>query len=118
MAVPARTSGRGHGSSLTALREMWEREVFVGLYPLLCSPSTIADSILYLADNAGEIAFDRLLIERLGPHRVTVAVHGAPVINDATLVDAQAVGFDDIAEAIADHVGVPVGAHLLTRSRC
>jgi uncharacterized protein with ATP-grasp and redox domains len=47
-----------------------------------------AKRILYLADNAGEIAVDRLLIEQLGPERVTLAVRGGPVLNDATIVDA------------------------------
>ena len=35
-----------------------------------------AKNILYLTDNAGEIAVDRLVIEVLGPERVTVAVRG------------------------------------------
>ena len=43
-----------------------------------------AQNILYLADNAGEIAFDRLLIEQISPARVTLAVRGGPVINDVT----------------------------------
>ena len=34
--------------------------------------------ILYLADNCGEIVFDRLLIERPPIERVTVAVRGRP----------------------------------------
>jgi uncharacterized protein with ATP-grasp and redox domains len=44
-----------------------------------------AEDILYLADNAGEIVFDRLLIELLPVERVTVAVKGRPIINDATM---------------------------------
>lgn len=44
-----------------------------------------AQSILYLVDYAGEIAFDRLLVEQILPERVTFVVRGAPVINDATL---------------------------------
>lgn len=59
-----------------------------------------AGSILYLADNAGEIVFDRLLIEQLGPQRVTVAVRGAPVLNDALLSDARAAGLHRIVEVI------------------
>jgi uncharacterized protein with ATP-grasp and redox domains len=59
-----------------------------------------ARSILYLADNAGEIVFDRLLIEQLLPARVTLAVRGAPVINDATMTDARAVGLHEIIEVI------------------
>lgn len=51
-----------------------------------------ARRILYLTDNTGEIALDRLLIEHLPRGAVTVAVRGRPVINDATLADARAVG--------------------------
>ncbi len=66
-----------------------------------------AKSILYLADNAGEIAFDRLLIEQLSPERVTLVVRGAPVINDATLIDARAVGLDKIVEVIDNGSDAP-----------
>ena len=66
-----------------------------------------AQSILYLADNAGEIAFDRLLIEQLGPERVTLVVRGSPVINDATLSEAQAVGLDNIVTIIDNGSDAP-----------
>jgi len=66
-----------------------------------------AQSILYLADNAGEIAFDRLLVEQLPTERVIVAVRGAPVINDATLVDAQTVGLDKIVKVIDNGSDAP-----------
>jgi len=66
-----------------------------------------AQSILYLADNAGEIAFDRLLIEQLSPARVTVAVRGAPTINDATMADARAVGLHEIVEIIDNGSDAP-----------
>jgi len=59
-----------------------------------------AEDILYLTDNAGEIAFDTLLVaelKKLGP-RVTVAVKGKPIINDATLQDAKAVGMQEVAD--------------------
>lgn len=51
-----------------------------------------ARNILYLTDNAGEIMFDKLLIREIGPEKITVAVKGAPVINDATRNDAEAAG--------------------------
>ena len=66
-----------------------------------------AHKILYLADNAGEIAFDRLLIEQLLPERVTLAVRGAPVINDATMDDARAVGLHEIVEVIDNGSDAP-----------
>ncbi len=59
-----------------------------------------AKTILYLGDNAGETVFDRLLIEQLGPERVTFVVKARPVINDATVGDAQAAGLTDSVEVI------------------
>jgi len=55
-----------------------------------------ASSILYLADNAGEIVFDRVLIDELGSRRVMVAVRGRPVLNDALREDAVAAGLTDV----------------------
>jgi uncharacterized protein with ATP-grasp and redox domains len=59
-----------------------------------------AEEILYIADNAGEIIFDRLLIERLPMGKVTVVVKGTPVINDATMEDAALAGLHRIVEVI------------------
>jgi len=55
-----------------------------------------AHCILYLADNAGEIFFDRLLIEELPAEKITLFVRGAPTINDATLADAERAGLPEI----------------------
>jgi uncharacterized protein with ATP-grasp and redox domains len=66
-----------------------------------------AGSILYLADNAGEIAFDQLLVEQLSPVRVTLVVRGAAVLNDATLEDVRTVGLDRIVEVIHNGSDAP-----------
>jgi uncharacterized protein with ATP-grasp and redox domains len=66
-----------------------------------------ATDILYLADNAGEIVLDRLLIERLPREQVTVAVRGFPVINDATRVDAEQIGLTELVEVIDTGSDVP-----------
>lgn len=66
-----------------------------------------AGTILYLADNAGEIVFDRLLIEELGPARVTVAVRGAPALNDALLADARTAGLHKIVPIIDNGSDAP-----------
>ena len=68
---------------------------------------TDATSILYLADNAGEIVFDRVLIECLPREKVTLVVRGAPVINDATRVDAAAVGLDALVDVIDNGSDIP-----------
>ena len=56
-------------------------------------------SILYLADNAGETVFDRVLIELINKP-VTYVVKAGPIINDATRDDAFAAGIDQVAEII------------------
>ena len=66
-----------------------------------------AVNILYLADNAGEIVFDRLLIEQLPTEKITVAVRGFPIINDATMEDAVAVGLTDIVNVIDNGSDAP-----------
>jgi len=66
-----------------------------------------ARDILYLADNAGEIVFDRLLIEQMPLNKVTVAVRGAPVINDATRLDAEAAGLTRIVRVIDNGSDAP-----------
>lgn len=66
-----------------------------------------AGRILYLADNAGEIVFDRLLIEQLPLEKITVAVKGSPVINDATMADAEAVGLTAMVKVIDNGSDAP-----------
>jgi len=64
--------------------------------------------ILYLCDNAGEIAFDKTLvstIQTLGSD-VTVAVRGGPVVNDATIDDALDVGMTELAKTITTGAAV------------
>ncbi len=59
-----------------------------------------SETILFLADNAGETVFDRLLIETIEKH-VIYAVKDAPVLNDATIEDALMAGLDRAAEVIS-----------------
>ncbi len=58
--------------------------------------------LLYLGDNAGEIAFDKLLIEQLVSQHidVTFTVKSGPIINDATMEDADTVGMSEVARVI------------------
>jgi uncharacterized protein with ATP-grasp and redox domains len=61
-----------------------------------------AEVVLYLADNAGEIVFDTLLVEQLKNMglKVTYVVKGGPVINDATLEDVEPSGMSKLADNI------------------
>jgi uncharacterized protein with ATP-grasp and redox domains len=75
-----------------------------------------AEKILYLADNAGEIVLDRLLIEQLPFEKITVVVKGKPVINDATMEDAVIAGLPRIVDVIDNGSDGP-GTILETCSR-
>jgi len=66
-----------------------------------------AKNILYLADNAGEIVFDRLLIEEMLTDRITLVVRGGPVINDATREDAQTAGLSSFVTVMDNGSDVP-----------
>ncbi len=58
--------------------------------------------VVYLTDNCGEVVFDRLLVGFLKAHgsHVTVAVRDGPILNDATMEDALALGFDRFADCL------------------
>ncbi len=71
-------------------------------------------NILFLPDNAGEIAFDTLLVEELKRNNcnITVAVKEKPIMNDATLEDALFVGMDKVADKLMTTGTNPVTAGL------
>ncbi|NQT27661.1 DUF89 family protein [candidate division KSB1 bacterium] len=67
--------------------------------------------ILYLADNAGEIVFDRVLLEVIRqqyPHiKIWFAVKEKPAINDALMKDAVMCGLHEVAEVISSGSDAP-----------
>lgn len=70
-----------------------------------------AKTVVYLADNNGEIVFDKLLVEKLREYdvNVTVALKEKPILNDATVEDAVKIGFNEVAELVStgtDSIGI------------
>ncbi len=65
-----------------------------------------AEEVLYIADNAGECVFDRVLIEEMAMP-VTYVVRGTPIINDATYEDAVQAGLSNIATIISSGSDAP-----------
>jgi hypothetical protein len=61
-----------------------------------------ARNVFYVADNAGEIGFDSLVISLLKTMgaKVTLAVKEGPFFDDATLEDARYFGLERIADAV------------------
>lgn len=59
-----------------------------------------AERILYIADNAGEIIFDKFLLRELPMEKVTYVVKGGPIVNDATMEDAISSGVSALVHVI------------------
>ena len=72
-----------------------------------------AERLIYIGDNAGEIVFDKVLIEEIRKEadcEVTFVVRGGPCINDALREDAEEVGMEEVARVIdtgSDGIGIP-----------
>lgn len=72
---------------------------------------TAAKQLLILGDNAGEIAFDTLLVKQLQKSfpslSVVYCVRGGKALNDATREDAAYVGMDRLTTVIDNGTGIP-----------
>jgi len=66
-----------------------------------------AAKILWIADNAGEIVFDKLLLGEMDRDKVIYAVRGGPTQNDATLEDAEYTGITKIVKVIDTGAAIP-----------
>lgn len=102
----------GHGNIKSVMEEARTCSIPLAVndYDLFWSSLGGCRSLLYLGDNAGEIVFDRLLIEEI--HRVRevdtyFVVRSKPVINDVTIDDALAVGMDRVATVVPSGSDAP-----------
>ncbi len=84
------------------IEKIFKQELAIDDYSKLREEVLSAETLLYFADNAGEIVFDKLLIEEMirvrgKPFkRISFIVKGGPTINDATIEDALYVGLDKL----------------------
>lgn len=78
-----------HGFKINHFDQLWE-------------DLQITKECLYICDNAGEIVFDKIVIENLIQIgiNVTAVVKGGPISNDAILSDAKFIGLDQICSVI------------------
>ncbi len=80
-------------------------------YAALRADLSAARSLLILGDNAGEIAFDVVLVEQLQKAypdlHVQYVVRGGNAQNDATRADAHAVGMDELAPILDNGSCIP-----------
>ena len=83
------------------IRDVLTKKFAINDYPLFVESLEDSENILYLADNAGEVGFDRILIEEIIDYAdVVYAVKNKPIINDATIEDAIFCGIDSIAKIV------------------
>jgi uncharacterized protein with ATP-grasp and redox domains len=66
-----------------------------------------ARNIWYIADNCGELFFDRVLLEEIPAKEITMVVRGKPILNDATLEDAEFAGLAEYARLVDDGYDAP-----------
>ncbi|MBN2097731.1 MAG: DUF89 family protein [Candidatus Omnitrophica bacterium] len=76
-------------------------------YPAFEQALKKAKKILYIGDNAGEVVFDRVLIEQLKGKKVIYAVRESPIINDALVEDAVLCGMHKVARIISSGCAAP-----------
>lgn len=65
-----------------------------------------AKKLVYLTDNCGEVVLDKLAVkilkEKYPDLDITVVVRGYPVVNDATMEDAEEIGLTDLVRVIGN----------------
>ena len=101
-----RTVGTGYGFQMAEIIEELRACVSEGLRidqrAEIFRIAKSSSKILYIHDNVGEIAFDKLLIRELRRYgaSVTSALRGGPITSDATMEDGETVGLQEAASEI------------------
>jgi uncharacterized protein with ATP-grasp and redox domains len=82
------------------IKEVLKKKFAIDDYEKLQEILKDAETLLFFADNAGEIGFDKLLVEtflKAGRfEKISFVVKGGPIINDATLEDAKYMSLCDL----------------------
>jgi len=98
---------------LRAILERVESDLAIDQIEDLYNYCSNVSEVVYLMDNAGEIVLDIILlreIRRLGP-KVYAVVKGGPVLNDATMIDAEEVELDKYVDKVMDTGAPAIGVN-------
>ncbi|MFH1706715.1 MAG: ARMT1-like domain-containing protein [Planctomycetota bacterium] len=101
-----RTVGTGYGIDGAAARKAVEATVAAGLMiderDAVIKLIDRAGNVLFIPDNVGEIALDKLLVDEMAAmgKQVTVPYRGGAITSDAVLADMEAVGMGEHARLI------------------
>ncbi len=80
--------------------------------PKIIEALSKSKNVIYLLDNAGEIVFDKFFIKVITenfPVKVYAVVKKDPILNDATIEDAEQIKLSEVAEVTDtgnDHIGL------------
>lgn len=98
----------------TAVKGSMDLRLEIDDYGLLLERLTSAKALTLICDNAGEIVFDRLLLDEIRAWRaarglpllrMTAIVRAAPIVNDALRADAEAAGLAEAATVVDSGCG-------------
>jgi len=101
-----RTAGTGYGFQMAEIiEELWicvSEGLRIDQRVEIFQKAKSSSEILYIHDNVGEIAFDKLLIKELRRYgsSVTSVLRGGPITSDATIEDGETVGLQEAASKI------------------
>ncbi len=93
------------------IEEVLNKKPAINDFDILSEKVMSAESLLYFADNAGEIALDKMFIQEMITIRgkpfnhISFVVKGGPIINDAMIEDAYEVGIDKLPNVVFYKIG-------------
>ncbi len=93
------------------IEEVLNKKPAINDFDILTDKVMSAQNLLYFADNAGEIALDKMFIQEMITIRgkpfnhISFVVKGGPIINDAMIEDAYEVGIDKLPNVVFYRIG-------------
>ena len=93
---------------LSTIYEIFSRRPAIDHIEQLKNALAGGGTVLFIGDNAGETVMDRLFLEQFPKEiKIFYSVRGSPVINDATVEDADIAGIGELAEVISNGSDAP-----------
>lgn len=94
---------------LKKLIEITKKELAINHSEEMFKEVELAESILYLGDNCGEIVLDKLFITVLKENypnlEIYYGVRGEPIVNDVTVEDAKEVKMNEVSQVLSNGDG-------------
>ena len=113
--IDFRTVGTGYDVDFSSIEEMirkpFDKDLSVDQTPQIFEAVKKSKMILYVHDNVGEIALDKLLIKELRTYaqKIICAKGGGAITSDATIEDGNEVGIPEVASEVILACGDTLG---------